>query len=82
MQRLVLSRELSRNPDLIIFCNPMQALDLESQGRLASKIRSLSEEGKAVLIIGAEDFPLSFCHKVYSLEGGIISLSYSREDGN
>ncbi len=82
LQRLVLSRELSRNPDLIIFCNPMQALDLESQGRLASKIRSLSEEGKAVLIIGAEDFPLSFCHKVYSLEGGIISLSYSREDGN
>ena len=78
LQRLVLSRELSRNPDFIIFCNPMQALDVESQGKLASKILSLSKEGKAVLIIGAEDFPLSLCHEVYSLNGGTTELSFKK----
>ncbi len=78
LQRLVLSRELSLNPDFIIFCNPMQALDVESQGKLASKILSLSKEGKAVLIVGAEDFPLSLCHEVYSLNGGTTELSFKK----
>ncbi len=78
LQRLILARELSIEPTFVILCNPMHGLDIESQGRLCRQIKSLAAAGKAVLLLGAEDFPLSMCTKVYSLEAGISKLVFSK----
>ncbi len=79
LQRLILERELSLNPSAIILCNPLQALDIDGQGRLCKRIKGLAEEGKAILIIGAAEFPLTLCSRVYNLEGGICSLSSEKK---
>ena len=81
LQRLILARELSTNPSLVIMCNPMQGLDAASQKRLCERILSLVSDKKAVILIGAEDFPLTLCSRVYTLESGILKLSFSKQAG-
>ena len=78
LQRLILARELSTKPSLIIFCNPLHGLDVESQSELIIKTIQLANEGTAILIVGAQDFPLTSCSRVYSLEEGVTSLSFSK----
>lgn len=79
MQRLILARELSINPSLVILCNPMQGLDIQSQGNLCKRLVELTNMGKAVLILGVQDFPLTLCSRVYELEGGITRLCFDGE---
>lgn len=79
LQRLILARELSTSPDFLILCNPMHGLDIDSQGRLCRQLEQLAAQGKAILLLGAEDFPLSLCSRVYSLESGMTRLVFSRE---
>lgn len=77
-QRLIITREFSTDPKLLILCNPMQGLDVESQGKLAAKINAHAQKGKAVLIIGSADFPLSTCARVYELESGKTKLVFEK----
>ena len=79
LQRLILARELSTNPDFLILCNPMHGLDIAFQGKLCRKLETLASKGKAILLLGAEDFPLSRCSRVYGLEGGISSLLFAAD---
>ena len=79
LQRLILERELATNPDFMILCNPMHGLDIETQSKTCRKLTQAAESGTAILIIGAEDFPLTLCSKVYSLESGEIKLSFAKQ---
>lgn len=79
LQRLILTRELATNPNLIILCNPLQGLDKKGQHKMTEIAVQLAEQGKAVLILGAADFPLSLCQHVYALEGGVCALSYTQQ---
>ncbi|MCR5724997.1 MAG: ATP-binding cassette domain-containing protein [Treponema sp.] len=81
MQRLILMRELSEQPDFIIFCNPLQGLDKNGQQKMTEIAVELASQGKAVLIIGAADFPLSLCRRVYALESGICRKSFPADQG-
>ncbi len=76
LQRLIVEREISLNPNLIILCNPMHGLDIQSQSRLCKRLVALAQDQKAVLLIGAADFPLSLCSKVYTLESGRTHLEF------
>ncbi|MBP5442991.1 MAG: ATP-binding cassette domain-containing protein [Treponema sp.] len=78
LQRLILARELSTNPKLVILCNPLHGLDVESQSELIKRIITLANDGAAVLIVGSQDFPLTTCSRVYSLEQGCTNLSFSK----
>ncbi len=80
LQRLVLERELSTDPSLLILCNPMQGLDIQSQGALCKRLTAFAGKGKAVLVIGAADFPLSLCARVYTLESGMTQLSFTTKE--
>lgn len=76
LQRIILERELSMDPKLIILANPMQGLDINAQSLLCKRLVALKEQGKAILIIGVMDFPLTLCQKVYSLEDGSTKLTW------
>lgn len=78
LQRLILVREQTLCPDLFILCEPMQGLDTNAQREICKTLISFSKEGKAILILGATDFPLSICDKVYSIEGGTTTLAFER----
>ncbi len=71
LQRLILERELSISPDLMILCNPMQGLDVQAQVSLCERLAKLAQQGKAILIIGAVDVPPYLSNSTYRLEGGI-----------
>ncbi len=79
LQRLILERELSTDPRMIILCNPMHGLDIEAQSKLSMRIAKLVAEGKAVLIIGSIDFPMTLCSRVYSIEGGKTFLTFEKK---
>lgn len=75
LQRLILARELSTEPTFVILCNPLQGLDTRGQREMTARIARLAEAGKAVLLVGAADFPLAHCARVYTLESGVCSLT-------
>ena len=79
LQRLILARELATEPDFIILCNPLQGLDIQAQTDMIRTIVQLAKGGKAVLLAGAADFPLSLCTRVYTLESGVCTLSFTKE---
>ena len=76
LQRLILARELSVRPRLLILCNPMQGLDIQAQGNVCQTLTNLARQGTAVLIVGAQDFPLTLAQKVYRLESGRTELIF------
>lgn len=82
LQRLILERELSTTPDFLILCNPMQGLDIKSQGKLSKRLSALAESGCCIIVIGCMDFPLSICSKVYEMESGKIHAVFDKGINN
>lgn len=76
LQRLIIERELALNGELIILSHPLQALDVSAQNELCRKLVALKDSGKAILIIGAGDFPLSFCDRIYHIDDGRSFCEY------
>ena len=68
LQRLILEREIAKNPDIFIFCEPVQGLDSERSRKVFEGIRKIADDGKIVIVLAAEDFPKDLCEKIYSLE--------------
>jgi simple sugar transport system ATP-binding protein len=53
-QRVVLAREFSRNPKLIIACQPTRGLDVGATEYVRSKLVDMRNNGCAVLLISAD----------------------------
>lgn len=67
LQRLILERELGKNPDILILCEPVQGLDSASVKKLCDRIRLLADTGKIVLVLSSSEFPEEICDKIYRL---------------
>lgn len=72
LQRLILERELSFNPDLLILCEPLAGLDMQKTEIIIQKIIEVKERGGAVLILSTEDFEKNIFDRQYKLEGGFL----------
>lgn len=53
LQRLILERELSTEPNLLLFFEPAQGLDAQRLASLANHLRALADMGKAILLVSA-----------------------------
>lgn len=53
-QKLVLSREVRKNPDFILACQPVRGLDIGAIHFIHKILLNLKKEGKAILLISAE----------------------------
>lgn len=53
-QKLVLGREVGKNPDLVIACQPVRGLDIGAIKYIHQVLLDLRQEGKAILLISAE----------------------------
>ena len=76
LQRLILMRELSTDPSILLLCTPMQGLDIQAQGNLCQTLSALAQQGKAIVVLGTQDFPMTLCRKVYQMEAGRTSLIF------
>jgi len=54
MQKLILAREFSRNPDLLLADKPTSGLDVGSQEFIRQKLMKEREKGKAILLISED----------------------------
>lgn len=54
LQKLILARELSREPRLIVACNPARGLDVAATEYVRNKILEQRKAGSAILLISAD----------------------------
>lgn len=74
LQRLILQRELSFNPEILIFCEPLQGLDFASSQNICNELLKLADQGKIILILASSDFPDEICKNKYELIAGKLCM--------
>lgn len=53
-QKLVLARELSKSPSVIVAANPTRGLDIASTEYIRRRLLELRDEGRAILLVSAD----------------------------
>lgn len=54
MQKVVIARELNRDPDLLVICQPTRGLDVGAAEFIYARIMAAADRGRAVLLISSE----------------------------
>ena len=72
-QKVVLSKWLFANPDVLILDEPTRGIDVGAKYEIYTIINKLAEEGKAVIVISSE-MPelLGICDRIYVMNEGRI----------
>ncbi|MBE1491282.1 multiple monosaccharide ABC transporter ATP-binding protein [Plantactinospora soyae] len=80
-QKVVLSKWIFTNPDVLILDEPTRGIDVGAKYEIYSIINRLADEGKAVLVISSE-LPelLGLCDRIYTLSAGRVTAEVARED--
>ncbi|MEV4625065.1 multiple monosaccharide ABC transporter ATP-binding protein [Micromonospora sp. NPDC049523] len=80
-QKVVLSKWIFTDPDVLILDEPTRGIDVGAKYEIYSIINRLADEGKAVLVISSE-LPelLGLCDRVYALSAGRVTGEVDRKD--
>jgi putative multiple sugar transport system ATP-binding protein len=80
-QKVVLSKWIFTNPDVLILDEPTRGIDVGAKYEIYTIINRLADEGKAVLVISSE-LPelLGLCDRIYTLSAGRITGEVPRAD--
>ncbi len=73
-QKVVLSKWIFTNPDVLILDEPTRGIDVGAKYEIYTIINRLADEGKAILVISSE-LPelLGLCDRIYILSAGRIT---------
>lgn len=72
LQRLILYRELSEKPELLILCNPLQGLDFQFCSEAVQVIQKAAADGAMVVILSTDEILGGIATKKYKLSGGYL----------
>ena len=80
-QKVVLSKWIFTNPDVLILDEPTRGIDVGAKYEIYTIINRLADEGKAVLVISSE-LPelIGLCDRIYALSEGRITGEVLRKD--
>ena len=80
-QKVVLSKWIFTNPDVLILDEPTRGIDVGAKYEIYTIINRLADEGKAVLLISSE-LPelLGLCDRIYTLSAGRITGEVPRSE--
>jgi putative multiple sugar transport system ATP-binding protein len=80
-QKVVLSKWIFTDPDVLILDEPTRGIDVGAKYEIYTIINRLADEGKAVLVISSE-LPelLGICDRIYALSAGRITGEVGRAD--
>jgi ABC-type bacteriocin/lantibiotic exporter with double-glycine peptidase domain len=67
-QRLMLTRALYHDFDLLILDEPFSEMDCKGEQEILAKLSQLAKQGKMIILITHNKASLAFCNKVISLE--------------
>jgi putative multiple sugar transport system ATP-binding protein len=79
-QKVVLSKWMFSDPDVLILDEPTRGIDVGAKYEIYTIINKLAAEGKAVIVISSE-LPelLGICDRIYTLSEGRITANVPRE---
>jgi putative multiple sugar transport system ATP-binding protein len=79
-QKVVLSKWMYSNPDVLILDEPTRGIDVGAKYEIYGIINRLADEGKGVIVISSE-LPelLGICDRIYALSEGRITADVPRE---
>ncbi|MCK5643206.1 MAG: ATP-binding cassette domain-containing protein, partial [Gammaproteobacteria bacterium] len=81
IQKVILSRELRENPDLIIICEPSWGLDFRSRNRLHIELSQTARRGTSILLISSDiDEIIALSDRVAVLYNGKINVCRDRNE--
>ncbi|MBU9714185.1 multiple monosaccharide ABC transporter ATP-binding protein [Evansella tamaricis] len=82
-QKVVLSKWMLSEPDILILDEPTRGIDVGAKYEIYNVINQMAAEGKAVLVISSE-LPelLGLCDRIYALSEGQITGEVAREEAN
>jgi putative multiple sugar transport system ATP-binding protein len=80
-QKVVLSKWIFTNPDVLILDEPTRGIDVGAKYEIYTIINQLADAGKAVLVISSE-LPelLGICDRIYTLSAGRITGEVPRAE--
>jgi putative multiple sugar transport system ATP-binding protein len=80
-QKVVLSKWIFTNPDVLILDEPTRGIDVGAKYEIYTIINRLADEGKAVLVISSE-LPelIGLCDRIYTLASGRITGEVRRAE--
>jgi putative multiple sugar transport system ATP-binding protein len=80
-QKVVLSKWIFTDPDVLILDEPTRGIDVGAKYEIYTIINRLADEGKAVLVISSE-LPelLGLCDRIYTLSAGRITGEVPRAE--
>ena len=79
-QKVVLSKWIHTNPDVLILDEPTRGIDIGAKYEIYTIINELADQGKAIIVISSE-LPelLGICDRIYTLAEGRITADVPRE---
>jgi putative multiple sugar transport system ATP-binding protein len=80
-QKVVLSKWMYSDPDVLILDEPTRGIDVGAKYEIYTIINRLADEGKGVIVISSE-LPelLGICDRIYTLAEGRITAEVQRAD--
>jgi putative multiple sugar transport system ATP-binding protein len=80
-QKVVLSKWIFTDPDVLILDEPTRGIDIGAKYEIYTIINRLADEGKAVLVISSE-LPelIGICDRIYALAEGHVTGEVSRDE--
>ncbi|WP_461009975.1 multiple monosaccharide ABC transporter ATP-binding protein [Streptomyces capparidis] len=80
-QKVVLSKWIFAEPDVLILDEPTRGIDVGAKYEIYTVINKLAAEGKAIIVISSE-LPelLGMCDRIYTMAEGRLTGEVSRED--
>ena len=80
-QKVVLSKWIYADPDVLILDEPTRGIDVGAKFEIYTIVNALADAGKAVILISSE-LPelLGMCDRIYTLNQGRVTGQLAREE--
>jgi ABC-type multidrug transport system fused ATPase/permease subunit len=79
-QRIAIARAIYKGAEVLVFDEATSALDTKTEIEITNSINQLGREHLTIVIIAHRYSSLRYCDKIYKLDEGIISNTYSYEE--
>ena len=79
-QRIAIARAIYKGAQVLVFDEATSALDTKTEIEITNAINELGKEELTIIIIAHRYSSLRYCDKIYKLEDGIISDTYTYEE--
>lgn len=80
-QKVVIAKAFTANPDILIFDEPTQGIDVGAKAEIYILLEKLRKEGKSIIVISSETEEIQgVCDRTLIMNNGKISGELSREE--